>query len=50
VGRIDYTDAFNVLHWKTFCYYVSDEKGNLVHCEAGNDEDKNPEAPTEKKK
>jgi hypothetical protein len=49
VGRIDYTDAFNVVHWKTFCYYVSDDKGTLSHCISGNDEDTNPETPTKNK-
>ena len=50
VGRIDYTDAFSVHHWKTFCYYMSDDKGTLNHCVSGNDEDQNPEMPTGKKR
>lgn len=42
-GRIDYVDAFDVPHWKTFCYRIIDEKGNLELCNTGNDEDNNPE-------
>ncbi len=43
IGRIDYIDAFNVRHWRTFCYYAFDEKGDLIHCLSGNDQDQNPE-------
>jgi hypothetical protein len=41
-GRVDYMDAFNVPHWKTFCYRVIDAKGTLEDCETRNDEDQNP--------
>jgi hypothetical protein len=45
VGRIDYTDAFSVSHWKKFCYFVSNYRGELMQCQEGNDEDKNAEGP-----
>jgi len=45
VGRIDYVDAFGVCHWKTFCLHITKE--GQSYCQAGNDEDTNPEvAPT----
>lgn len=41
VGRIDYTDAFGVNHWKTFCFRITEtDRG---YCESGNDEDSNGE-------
>jgi hypothetical protein len=49
VGRIDYCDTFNVRHWKTFCFYVANARGDVWNCRQGNDEDSNPETdPTEK--
>lgn len=46
VGRIDYCDAFNVRHWKTFCFYVANPKGDVWNCQEGNDEDRNSEEAT----
>jgi hypothetical protein len=43
IERIDYTDDFRVKHWVTFCFFISDGKGNLQYCQEGNDEDRNPE-------
>jgi hypothetical protein len=43
VARIDYIDAFNVEHWKHFCFMIMNSNGELGHCESGNDEDNNPE-------
>ena len=45
IGRIDYIDAFNIKHWKTFCYYPMDGTGTLYYCTSGNNEDHNPELP-----
>lgn len=45
IGRIDYSDAFGVSHWKKFCYFVANFRGELLQCKEGNDEDKNPEGP-----
>lgn len=42
VGRIDYTDAFGVPHWKTFCFQLTET--DRSYCETGNDEDSNPES------
>lgn len=41
VGRIDYTDAFGVNHWKTFCFRITET--DRSYCETGNDEDSNSE-------
>lgn len=46
IGRIDYKDAFDVAHWMKFCFVVTNAKGDLGICEAGNDEDSNPETKT----
>ncbi|WP_156992148.1 COG1361 family protein [Paraburkholderia oxyphila] len=43
VGRVDYLDAFNTRHWLRFCYFVSNDNGELRYCKSGNDEDSNPE-------
>jgi hypothetical protein len=43
IGRIDYTDAFNIPHWLKFCFFVVDARGTLWNCKGGNDEDRNPE-------
>jgi len=43
MGRIRYLDTFGANHWKHFCYFVSDERGDLDFCQYGNDEDTNPE-------
>jgi hypothetical protein len=45
IGRIDYTDAFNVPHWLKFCFFVANAKGEVWNCKEGNDEDNNPELP-----
>jgi hypothetical protein len=46
VGRIDYCDAFGVKHWKKFCFFVANSKGEFWPCREGNDEDRNSEEPT----
>jgi hypothetical protein len=46
VGRIDYIDAFDVQHWKTFCYFPVDNTGTLNFCTSGNDDDRNAEVVT----
>ncbi len=46
VGRIDYCDAFSVRHWKTFCFYVANAKGDVWNCQEGNEEDRNSEEQT----
>ena len=43
LGRIDYIDAFNVDHWVHFCFMIMNNKGELGHCQYGNDEDSNQE-------
>jgi hypothetical protein len=43
IGRIDYVDAFSVKHWMTFCYIISNSRGELLNSKEGNDEDNNPE-------
>lgn len=43
LGRIDYTDAFETNHWVRFCFMIVNSKGELGHCQYGNDEDHNPE-------
>jgi hypothetical protein len=43
IGRIDYTDQFQVPHWLKFCFYVANARGELWNCQEGNDEDHNPE-------
>jgi hypothetical protein len=43
IGRIDYTDAFSVNHWMTFCWVAVNPGGQLAYCKAGNEEDGNPE-------
>jgi hypothetical protein len=49
VGRIDYCDQFNVRHWRKFCFFVANSRGDVWNCKEGNDEDRNPETePTEK--
>jgi hypothetical protein len=45
IGRITYTDAFSVSHWRTFCFVVTNARGDLAYCKGGNDEDRNPEKP-----
>jgi hypothetical protein len=45
IGRIDYRDAFGIPHWMTFCFVITDAKGNIGYCETGNDEDRNSELP-----
>lgn len=41
IGRIDYIDAFNMRHWLRFCYFVSNDSGELRYCKSGNYEDTN---------
>jgi hypothetical protein len=48
VGKIDYTDAFDIQHWITYCYVVYDAQGELKNCKYGNDEDRNSETPPKK--
>jgi hypothetical protein len=50
IGRIDYSDEFQVPHWIKFCFFVADSKGNLRNCKEGNDEDRNPETPPKDRK
>jgi hypothetical protein len=45
VGRMDYTDQFNISHWIKFCFFVRNPAGELTSCQYGNDEDRNPETP-----
>lgn len=45
VGRVDYTDQFNIPHWIKFCFFVRNPRGELTSCQYGNDEDRNPETP-----
>jgi hypothetical protein len=45
IGRIDYVDQFRIPHWKRFCYFVVNNRGEIWNCQQGNDEDKNPETP-----
>jgi hypothetical protein len=49
IGRIDYTDAFRIEHWMTFCFFISDASGNIQYCQEGNDEDRNLEIPSKGK-
>jgi hypothetical protein len=46
IGRIDYEDVFYIKHWRKFCFVAADSKGNLRDCKYGNDEDRNPELPS----
>ena len=46
VGRVDYTDTFGVPHWVKFCFFVANPRGELWNCKEGNDEDRNPEMPS----
>jgi hypothetical protein len=43
VGRIDYVDAFDTQHWVRFCFMIMNAKGEVGHCQYGNEEDNNPE-------
>ncbi|HYB61020.1 MAG TPA: hypothetical protein VEH50_06035 [Methylomirabilota bacterium] len=45
LGRIDYVDAFRTPHWKHLCFIITDRRGDLAHCQYGNDEDNNLENP-----
>jgi hypothetical protein len=45
IGRVDYTDAFGIVHWMKFCFFVANPRGELWNCKEGNDEDNNPELP-----
>jgi hypothetical protein len=45
IGRINYVDQFQVAHWKRFCYFVVNNRGEIWNCREGNYEDKNPETP-----
>jgi hypothetical protein len=45
IGRIDYIDQFRIAHWKKFCYFVVNNRGEIWNCQEGNDEDRNPETP-----
>lgn len=46
IGRIDYCDIFKVKHWKKFCFFVANSRGEFWPCREGNDEDRNSEEPT----
>lgn len=50
VGRIDYSDNWGIKHWMKFCFYVANGNGELWNCHAGNEEDSNPEMPSEPKR
>lgn len=41
VGRIEYHDTSSKVHWMTFCYFVSNQRGDLLNCKEGNDFDSN---------
>ena len=43
LGRIDYVDAFDTQHWVRFCFMIMNAKGEVGHCQYGNEEDNNPE-------
>lgn len=43
LGKFSYIDAFGVPHWKHFCFFVLNSRGELANCQYGNDEDRNPE-------
>ncbi len=45
IGRIDYTDAFGIEHWHSFCFFVADDQWALSNCKYGNNNDQNPELP-----
>jgi len=47
IGRVDYTDAFQIRHWVAFCFFIADGKGNIQYCKYGNDTDRNSEVPPE---
>jgi hypothetical protein len=47
IGRVDYSDAFQIQHWVTFCFFIADGKGNIQYCKYGNDTDRNSEVPPE---
>jgi hypothetical protein len=49
IGRIDYSDAFMEKHWTTFCLFV-DMGGSLRYCLAGNNQDRNYNAPPNPKR
>lgn len=43
IGRVDYLDAFNIPHWRTFCLWTN-ERGEFADtCNDGNQEDDNSE-------
>jgi hypothetical protein len=48
IGRIDYLEEFGVQHWLGFCFYTASASGDLESCQAGNDQDHNPETTPEK--
>jgi hypothetical protein len=41
VGRIEYQDSSSKGYWMTFCYFVSNQRGDLLNCKEGNDFDSN---------
>lgn len=43
LGKLSYIDAFGVQHWKHFCFFVANAKGEMGDCQYGNDEDNNSE-------
>jgi hypothetical protein len=47
IGRIDYEDAFSIKHWKTFCFFVVNARGELWQCKEGNNsgQDADPSQP-----
>jgi hypothetical protein len=47
-GRIDYSDAFEVRHWTTFCVFVG-TSGVLQYCREGNEKDRNSEPSSHQK-
>lgn len=49
IGRIDYEDVFGIKHWNTFCFFIN-PGGALAYCLEGNDEDRNPKLPPERRR
>ena len=46
IGKVNYCDQFNVAHSLRFCFFVSNNRGEIWACKNGNDEDRNDESST----